>query len=131
MLDCGNSNTSKQSALFPKIRIFFSLPIAIRYIVDCYFDKEIQDPELIFASLNDTKKRVQELESRLTLILVVLLEQTKRQIEILPNRKSVPEDIARIEFDRFLEAVEYEIKKGDRGSIESMVLDIYQRSGGN
>ena len=105
----------------------------IRYIVDCYFDKEIQDPELIFASLNDTKKRVQELESRLNLILVVLLEQTKRQIEILPNRKSVPEDIARIEFDRFLEAVEYEIKKGDRGSIESMVLDIYQRSanGGN
>ena len=67
----------------------------------------------------------------MNLILVVLLEQTKRQIEILPNRKSVPEDIARIEFDRFLEAVEYEIKKGDRGSIESMVLDIYQRSGGN
>ena len=105
----------------------------IRYIVDCYFDKEIQDPELIFASLNDTKQRVQELERRLNLILVVLLEQTKRQIEILPNRKSVPDDIAEIEFNKFIEAVEYEIKKSDRGSIESMVLDIYQRSanGGN
>ena len=103
----------------------------IRYIVDCYFDKEIQDPELIFASLNDTKQRVQELERRLNLILVVLLEQTKRQIEILPNRKSVPDDIAEIEFEKFLKAVEYEIKKSDRGSIESMVLDIYQRSGGN
>ena len=86
----------------------------IRYIVDCYFDKEVQDPELIFASLNDTKQRVQELERRLNLIMVVLLEQTKRQIQVLPNRKA-------------------EIKKSDRGSIESMVLDIYQRSamGGN
>ena len=105
----------------------------IRYIVDCYFDKEIQDPELIFASLNDTKQRVQELERRLNLIMVILLEQTKRQIQVLPNRKSVPDDVAEIEFNKFIEAVEYEIKKSDRGSIESMVLDIYQRSamGGN
>ena len=101
--------------------------------MDCYFDKEVQDPELIFASLNDTKQRVQELERRLNLIMVVLLEQTKRQIQVLPNRKAVPDDVAEIEFDRFLEAVEQEIKKSDRGSIESMVLDIYQRSamGGN
>ena len=105
----------------------------IRYIVDCYFDKEVQDPELIFASLNDTKQRVQELERRLNLIMVILLEQTKRQIQVLPNRKSVPDDVAEIEFNKFIEAVEYEIKKSDRGSIESMVLDIYQRSatGGN
>ena len=105
----------------------------IRFIVDSWFDKEIQDPELIFASLNDTKKRVQELESRLNLLLVILLEQTKRQIQVLPHRNSVPEDVAKIEFDRFLEAVEQEIKKSDRGSIEAMVLDIYQRSanGGN
>ena len=105
----------------------------IRYIVDCYFDKEIQDPELIFASLNDTKQRVQELERRLNLLLVILLEQTKRQIQVLPNRKSVPDDVAEIEFNKFIEAVEYEVKKSDRGSIESMVLDIYQRSanGGN
>ena len=54
----------------------------IRYIVDCYFDKEVQDPELIFASLNDTKQRVQELERRLNLIMVILLEQTKRQIQV-------------------------------------------------
>ena len=105
----------------------------IRFIVDSWFDKEIQDPELIFASLNDTKKRVQELESRLNLLLVILLEQTKRQIQVLPHRNAVPEDVAKIEFDRFLEAVEQEIKKSDRGSIEAMVLDIYQRSanGGN
>lgn len=101
----------------------------IRFIVDSWFDKEIQDPELIFASLNDTKKRVQELESRLNLLLVILLEQTKRQIQVLPHRNAVPEDVAKIEFDRFLEAVEQEIKKSDRGSIEAMVLDIYQRSG--
>ena len=105
----------------------------IRFIVDSYFDKEIQDPELIFGSLNDTKRRVQELESRLNLMMVVLLEQTKRQIKVLPNRQAVPDDVARIEFERFLEAVQREIKNIDRGSIESMVLDIYQRSanGGN
>lgn len=105
----------------------------IRFIVDSYFDKEIQDPELIFGSLNNTKRRVQELESRLNLMMVVLLEQTKRQIKVLPNRQAVPDDVARIEFERFLEAVQREIKNSDRGSIESMVLDIYQRSanGGN
>ena len=97
------------------------------------FDKEVQDPELIFASLNDTKQRVQELERRLNLIMVILLEQTKRQIQVLPNRKSVPDEVATIEFHRFIEAVESEIRRSDRGSIESMVLDIYQRSatGGN
>lgn len=105
----------------------------IRFIVDSYFDKEIQDPELIYGSLNDTKRRVQELESRLNLMMVVLLEQTKRQIKVLPNRQSVPDDVAKIEFDRFIESVQREIKNSDRGSIESMVLDIYQRSanGGN
>lgn len=105
----------------------------IRFIVDSYFDKEIQDPELIYGSLNDTKRRVQELESRLNLMMVVLLEQTKRQIKVLPNRQSVPDDVAKIEFDRFIESVQHEIKNSDRGSIESMVLDIYQRSanGGN
>jgi len=105
----------------------------IRFIVDSYFDKQIQDPELIFGSLNDTKRRVQELESRLNLMMVVLLEQTKRQIKVLPNRQSIPDDVARIEFERFLESVQRELKNSDRGSIESMVLDIYQRSvnGGN
>ncbi len=105
----------------------------IRFIVDSYFDKEIQDPELIYGSLNDTKRRVQELESRLNLMMVVLLEQTKRQIKVLPNRQSVPDDVAKIEFDRFIESVQREIRNSDRGSIESMVLDIYQRSanGGN
>ena len=103
----------------------------IRFIVDSWFDKEIQDPELIFASLNDTKKRIQELESRLNLLLVIMLEQTKRQIKILPNRQTVSDEVARIEFERFLEDIQIEIKKSDRGSIEAMVLDIYQRSGGN
>ena len=103
----------------------------ISFIVDSWFDKEIQDPELIFASLNDTKKRIQELESRLNLLLVIMLEQTKRQIKILPNRQTVSDEVARIEFERFLEDIQIEIKKSDRGSIEAMVLDIYQRSGGN
>ena len=105
----------------------------IRFIVDSWFDKEIQDPELIFSSLNDTKKRIQELESRLNLLLVIMLEQTKRQIKILPNRQTVSDEVARIEFERFLEDIQIEIKKSDRGSIEAMVLDIYQRSanGGN
>lgn len=104
----------------------------IRFIVDSWFDKEIQDPELIFASLNDTKKRIQELESRLNLLLVIMLEQTKRQIKILPNRQTVSDEVARIEFERFLEDIQIEIKKSDRGSIEALVLDIYQRSqGGN
>ncbi len=104
----------------------------IRFIVDSYFDKEIQDPELIYASLNDSKRRIQELESRLDLVLVILLEQTKRQIKVLPSRQAVSDEVANIEYERFVEAIEREIKKGDRGSIESMVLDIYQHSqGGN
>lgn len=101
----------------------------VRFIVDSYFDKEIQDPELIYASLNDTKKKVHELENKLDLLMIVLLEQTKRFIKVLPNRQAVPDEVARIEFERFIEDVHREVRHGDKGKIESMVLDIYQRGG--
>ena len=66
----------------------------IRYIVDCYFDKEVQDPELIFASLNDTKQRVQELERRLRgrgtedeETIELRMKQAVKELEAAPRYK--------------------------------------------
>ena len=105
--------------------------VVMRDIVIKYFDKEIQDPELIYASLNDAKEKIRFLENKVDLISVLLLEQIKKLIHLLPNRSAIPDEIADIEYEKFIEGVEAQLKNGHSGMLESMVLDIYQRNGGN
>lgn len=100
-----------------------------REIVNRYFEKEIQDPELIYSSLNDAKERIRFLENKIDLLSVMMLELVKREIKVLPSRPCKSEEIADIEYQDFMNGVNAELVGNHRGKLESMVLDIYQKGG--
>lgn len=100
-----------------------------REIINRYFETEIQDPELIYASLNDAKTKIRFLENKIDLLSVMMLELVKREIKVLPNRPGVSEEIADIEYQNFLAAVKAALSGNHKGMLESMVLDIYQQGG--
>lgn len=100
-----------------------------REIINRYFEEEIQDPELIYASLNDAKDKIRFLENKIDLLLVILLELVRREIKVLPHRPSVTEEIAEHEYENFMNNVKTSLSGNHRGMLEAMVLDIYQQGG--
>lgn len=95
-----------------------------------YLNKDISDAELIYASLNDTKQRIRFLENKTELLAVFIMEIARRMIKTLPNRQSVSDEIAELEFQKFLDDSTFSLKNQHKGLLESMVLDIYQQQGG-
>ena len=68
-----------------------------------YLNKDISDAELIYASLNDTKQRIRFLENKTELLAVFIMEIARRMIKTLPNRQSVSDEVAELEFQKFLD----------------------------
>lgn len=95
-----------------------------------YLNKDISDAELIYASLNDTKQRIRFLENKTELLAVFIMEIARRMIKTLPNRQSVSDEVAELEFQKFLDDSTFSLKNHHKRLLESMVLDIYQQQGG-
>ena len=95
-----------------------------------YLNKDISDAELIYASLNDTKQHLRFLENKTELLAVFIMEIARKMIKTLPNRQIVSDEIAELEFQKFLDDSTFSLKKQHKGLLEAMVLDIYQKSGG-
>lgn len=51
-------------------------------------------------------------------------------IKTLPNRQSVSDEVAELEFQKFLDDSTFSLKNHHKRLLESMVLDIYQQQGG-
>ena len=95
-----------------------------------YLNKDISDAELIYASLNDTKQRIRFLENKTELLAVFIMEIARRMIKTLPNRQSVSDEVAELEFQKFLDDSTFSLKNHHKLLLESMVLDNYQQKGG-
>jgi hypothetical protein len=77
---------------------------------------------------------VRFLENKIELQAVILLELTKHLLKVLPNRPSVNQEVADLEYLKFLDDVELALKQNHGGKLEAMVLDIYSdqlSKGGN
>ena len=94
-----------------------------------YLNNEISDAQLIYASLNDSKQKLRFLENKTELLAVFIMEMARRMIKTLPNRQSVSDEVAELEFQKFLDDSTLSLKKQHGGLLEAMVLDIYQKSG--
>ena len=93
-----------------------------------YLDKDITDAQLIYASLNDSKQKLRFLENKTELLAVFIMELARRMIKVLPNRQSISDEVAELEFKKFLDDSSYSLRKQHGGLLEAMVLDIYQQS---
>ncbi len=98
-----------------------------------YLDKEIQDSQLVYASLNDAKRKIGYLETKQDLMAILIIELVKRIIKDLPSRVNANDEITDIEFEKFLDMCTTEAKITKRGFLDSLAMEIYERSakGGN
>jgi len=64
------------------------------------------------------------------LLAVFIMEIARRMIKTLPNRQSVSDEVAELEFQKFLDDSTFSLKNHHKRLLESMVLDIYQQQGG-
>lgn len=106
----------------------------IRDAIYSYFNSSIDDRDLLYASVNDLKEQVRFLENKIELQAVIILELTKHLLKVLPNRPSVNQEVADLEYLKFLDDVELALKQNHGGKLEAMVLDIYSdqlSKGGN
>lgn len=94
-----------------------------------YLNNEISDAQLIYASLNDNKQKLRFLENKTELLAVFIMEMARRMIKTLTNRQNVSDEVAELEFQKFLDDSSLSLKKQHGGLLEAMVLDIYQKSG--
>lgn len=111
-----------------------NLSQVIREAIYAYLNSSIDDKDLIYASMNDLKERIRFFENKTELQAVILLELVKHLLKVLPNRPSVNNQVADLEYLKFLENVEFALKQNHGGKLEAMVLDIYSdqlSKGGN
>lgn len=93
-----------------------------------YLDKDVQDSQLIYASLNDAKRKISYLETKQDLMAILIIELAKRIIKDLPARLNANEEIQEMEFEKFLDQCSSEAKLRNNGFLDSLAMEIYERS---
>lgn len=98
-----------------------------------YLDKDVQDSQLIYASLTDAKRKIGYLEKKQDLMAILIIELAKKIIKDLPSRLNANDEIAELEFEKFLDMCTSEAKLTKSGFLDSLAMEVYERSvlGGN
>ncbi|MCQ2087759.1 MAG: hypothetical protein MJZ37_06840 [Bacilli bacterium] len=93
-----------------------------------YLDKDIQDSQLIYASLNDAKRKIGYLETKQDLMAILIIELARKIIKDLPSRVNASDEITELEFDKFMDSCSTEAKLTKNGFLDSLAMEIYERS---
>ena len=93
-----------------------------------YLDKYVQDSQLIYASLNDAKRKIGYLETKQDLMAILIIELAKKIIKDLPSRLNANDEIAELEFEKFLDMCTSEAKLTKSGFLDSLAMEVYERS---
>lgn len=91
-------------------------------------DKDISDSELVYASLNDAKRRIRNLENKIILLNIITLEMVRKMIENLPENGKKNDELSELQFKKFIDDCSSGLSL-KKGMVEQMVLDAYQNLG--
>ena len=100
----------------------------VRIVCMNYLDKDVQDSQLIYASLNDAKRKIGYLETKQDLMAILIIELAKKIIKDLPSRLNANDEIAELEFEKFLDMCTSEAKLTKSGFLDSLAMEVYERS---
>lgn len=110
------------------IRENIDMATVIREIIYQYFEDSVNDTKIISQNMIQTKRKISMLENKIEIMSLLVLQLTKAYSTTFP-RKHLTEEIS----DKFYEEMITELSKNmknHKGLLESMVLDIYEKSGG-
>lgn len=102
----------------------------IRQAVANYINRSMSDTEIVHASLMENTRKIRYLENKVELLALVLFEQTKLMLRILPNKAVNSDFMVEKDFAKFMADCTNHLKTNHSGVLESMILDSYEQGGG-
>lgn len=100
----------------------------IREIIYQYFEDSLNDTKIITQNMIQTKRKISMLENKIEIMSLLILELTKAYTTTFP-RKHLTDEISEKLYEEMITSLTNNMKN-HKGLLESMVLDIYEKSGG-
>lgn len=110
------------------VRENIDMATVIREIIYQYFEDAVNDTKIISQNMIQTKRKITMLENKIELMSMLVLQLTKAYATTFP-RKHLTDEMS----DKMYEEIITDLAanmKNHKGKLESMVLDIYEKSGG-
>ncbi|MBQ9623985.1 MAG: hypothetical protein IJP90_09830 [Treponema sp.] len=101
----------------------------IRQAVANYINRAMSDTEIVHASLVENSRKIRYLEKKIELFALIVFEQTKFLMRVMPTRQVNTEALVEKDFERFKNECMKSLKSNHGGILESMILDLYEQSG--
>lgn len=101
----------------------------IRQAVANYINRSMSDTEIVHASLMENNRKIRYLENKVELLALIVFQQTKFIMGVMPNRKINSDVLVEKDFERFKNDCMKSLKLNHGGMLESMILDLYEHGG--
>lgn len=99
----------------------------IREIIEQYFEDTLSDSKIISQNMIQTKRKISMLENKVEIMSMLILELAKSYTATFPDRHLTSE-LSEKFYEELVTRLA-ENMKNHKGRLESMVLDIYEKSG--
>lgn len=109
------------------VRENIDMASCIREIIEQYFEDILTDSKIISQNMIQTKRKISMLENKIEIMSMLVLELAKSYTATFPDRHLTAEMS-----EKFYEELVTRLTnnmKNHKGRLESMVLDIYEKSG--
>ncbi|MCM1322203.1 MAG: hypothetical protein NC041_06930 [Bacteroides sp.] len=100
----------------------------IREIILQHFEDNLSDAKIITQYMMKTKNKITSLENKIEIMALLVMELAQMYTRTFPD-KQIPESISEKFYEELITKLSANMKN-HRGKLESMVLDIYEKSGG-
>ena len=101
----------------------------IRQAIMAYVNRSMSDSEIVHASIAENTRKIRYLENKVELLALIVFEQTKQMMRVLPNKQINADYMVEKDFDKFKANVTNLLKKNHAGVLEGMILDAYEQIG--
>lgn len=101
----------------------------IRQAINNYINRSMSDSEIVHASITENTRKIRYLENKVELMALIIFEQTKMMMKILPNKQINSDFMVDKDFEKFKANCTNLLKKNHAGVLEGMILDAYEQSG--
>lgn len=97
----------------------------VRTAISDYINKNLNDTELLYASVNDNTVAMRRLHDQFELIYTFIIESTRHIIKVLPMNTVNTDSMADEEIEKIIRSTKEELLKHPK-RLTQIVLDLYQ-----
>lgn len=92
-----------------------------------HMERNMSDAEIMHFSIAENTRKILQLEKKIDLAALIILELARKQIRSLPDTNNISDEMAEKKYQKFIEDCTVSLKKNHHGILESMVLDAYEK----